>query len=122
MLCLQFSANLRPGACIEDSLADAALLFNMPEFAEQLRSGNIKLPAYESLARAKLRLDVLTILYQRILDVAHCVVRFLLIDASPQIGRNFLLVREDSFFLPVEARDNPDLLCQLDVSDNFRTI
>ena len=49
---------------------------------------------------ARLRLDMLSVVYQQRYFLRSNVVRYLLIDSSPQLGFNFLCTIEDVFVIP----------------------
>ena len=64
------------------------------EGCQAIADGRIQLPSRAVLIRARAKLDVLNMYWQRRLNATSCYVRHLSIDASPQVRRNFLCTRE----------------------------
>ena len=89
---LQFSANLRPGASVSTSLSDAAsiLLGRNNPVVQELRTDTLApLPSLNLMRMARVKLDMMSILFERRLFLRYRFVRYLLIDSSPQLGFNF---------------------------------
>ena len=101
--CLQFSAYLKPGATVRGALAAAAPILQGPEgdrVAQQLRDGETPVPSIDLMRMARLRLDFMSIMFERQLFMQFQYRRYILVDSSPQLGFNFLCCREDRVRFP----------------------
>jgi hypothetical protein len=100
--CLKFASNLKASADICTALADACEVLFGPRsgMVDALRKKEYRLPSISLLRVARVRLDLMSILFQRQLFFRYTHVRYLLIDSSLQVGFNILCVREDRFAIP----------------------
>ena len=116
---LQLAALLKPSATLRDAVAAAA-----PLVASLAASGvalpplvllsERPLPSLDLMRRSRIRLDLMSMMFQRQLFLKHKFLRYLVVDASPQLGMQFLCMREDRILLPqgdfsVELRHALDL-------------
>ena len=103
---LELAANLRPTAKIGDALAASAeIFFGAPAvgFKKKLRDGVVPLPSLNTMKIARLKLDLLSMIWQQKLFVRFDYLIYSLIDSSPQLGYNFLVVIEDQVRVPWAA-------------------
>ena len=70
---------------------------------QQIESKEVFIPRRKSLSLHRQKLDLAEMLWQREISRRCVIVRFLSAEASPQIGSNYLGVREDSLVLPRPA-------------------
>ena len=61
----------------------------------ELRAGRHTLPSPDTLRMARLRLDMLSIMFERQVFMQYAYFRYIWIDGSPQLGWNWLVMRED---------------------------
>ena len=124
ILCLRLASSLRPSVCLGEGLADSARLFFGPDgeaFAQQLESGQLPLPGLGCMRQARLRLDLVNILFQRFLFTISYCIRFFLVDSSPQLGRNYLCVREELVRYPREMMHLPEVRAAFNLNDGFES-
>ena len=125
ILCLQLALTLRPGVPLAECLAAAVMLLVTQPDAVQLRkdllSGAIPLPSVGMLRQARVRLDLMNIMFQRSLLRAFWFIRFISVDSSPQLGRNFLCMREDRIRFNRADMYNVEALLNYDYNANFET-
>ena len=124
LLCLRFAMSLKPGAFLKVAVADAVRLIHGNEggaLAEQIESGELALPGLDLMRQARLRIDLLCMLYQRVLNVIWYYIRFVYVDSSPQLGRNYLCVREDRVRFPRALMYNAELRAHYDLNEGFET-
>ena len=103
---LKFASRLRPSVSIGKALADAADMFFGAEsrpMQRDLRDGVVPLPSVGTFRMARVKLDILPIMYERQLLVEWRYLRYFQVDSSPQLGFNFLCCREDRLRFPVVA-------------------
>ena len=80
------------------------------DLAKEISDRQYALPGYSLLRMARIRLDVMSMLFERQLFIWWRYRRYIMPDGSPQLGYNFLCVREDRVrfprleTLPAEAR------------------
>jgi hypothetical protein len=66
----------------------------------KIKSGNLRLPSYDLLRRASLKLDLFDMLWQQhVISISH-VVSINYLDASPQGGYNYLVSKCDELVFP----------------------
>lgn len=70
------------------------------EVCQGIAARQIRLPGRSVLMRARNKIDILMMYYQRKLNHESDYVRHLAVDASPQVRHNFLCMRERSFKVP----------------------
>ena len=70
---------------------------------------------------SRVRLDVMAILYERMLAKSFRFTRYILMDSSPQRGYNFLCVREDRVAIPVDQLLSPEMRANFDINSGFQT-
>lgn len=98
LTCLQLASTLKPSSTLQEALAFSCALFfqqDGAELSQDLLSGRISLPKYDFLRCARVRLDMTAILHERAHSMDYACLRFVSLDTSPQLGRNFLCIRED---------------------------
>ena len=96
--CLDLAASLKPNKSLGDVLGSAARIFFGVDgalLAGQLQSNEMPLPQQDVLRTARVRLDQCNLLFQRGINKTYNCLRYLMIDSSPQLGWNFLMVLED---------------------------
>ena len=123
LACLQLSAKMKPTARLDDTLADASRIFFGPEdpLASNLEACHIRLPSLPLLRLSRVRLDVVAILYERMSANMFRFLRYILMDSSPQLGYNFLCVREDRVAIPVPQFMSPEMRANFDINSGFQT-
>ena len=100
---LKLSADLRPGAGLSNVVAGSAVLLfghNANQLALDIRSGKYPLPGGDLIRSSRLRLDIMSVLFQQQRFLSGHYVTYDLLDSSPQLGFNILGVIEDWFFIP----------------------
>ena len=124
LLCLSFCNALRPGAKIEEALADAARLFFGEEgswLASVLENKTLPMPGLNLVRQARIRLDLCSMMFERLLFVTWAYIRYLIIDSSPQLGRNFLCTREDRIRFPRNLLYNSEERSRFDLNSGFES-
>ena len=124
LTCIGLAYCLKPNASLAVVLAWSASLFFGPggaELADDIRSGRIALPSRELLRQARIRLDVLAILFERSLHRQFKFMRYILADASPQLGKNFLCTREERIRYPRAEYSNPQFITTYDLNEGFES-
>ena len=124
LLALAFAASLHGGARLGEALATAALIFlgeGGSELAGMLSNGTLPMPSLSFLRSARVRLDMMSMLYERQLYGGWAFLRYLMVDASPQLGRNYLCGREDRVRLPRDVWHLPEIRARLNLNDCFET-
>lgn len=115
---LQLRHDVKPSVHLPILLAHAAPFFFGREGAacisQELQSSVDLLPSASVLREATIRLDLMDVLWQRKLFQHHDYWRYLGPDGSPQLGWNWLVLREDAFIFPMSEAFTDDALCQLD--------
>ena len=121
---LVLAAGVKPGATIASVLSAASMLFfglAGRQLAADIRSGVIPLPSNELLRQARIRLDLLSILYERKRHKKTKFFRYLLADASSMLGRNFLCIREDRVGYPRDEAENYTFFSTFDLNSGYET-
>jgi hypothetical protein len=121
--CLQLSHCIRPGFSLRDALAASAPILHGAQgnaLAAALESGEHPIPSISLMRAARLRLDFLSIMFERRLFMNFYYRRYLLIDSSPQLGFNMLCVREDRVRFP-RGSFGADFRKAYDLSANFES-
>ena len=122
--CLKFAGNLKPSANISDALADAAEVLSGaddPVVHDILARDSHEVPSLNLLRMARVRLDIMSILFERRLFMKYRYIRYFLVDSSPQLGRNFLCVREDRVAIPRNDFVTMWFRAQFDINSTFET-
>ena len=122
---LDLSSSLKPSAKIEHVLAASSNIFFGEEgrdLQKTLRDGEVPLPCLGTLRVARQKLDFLSMVWQQKLFLRWDLLVYQLLDASPQLGYNFLVVLEDHVRVPKSC--SYDLLrrCALDLNKHWGTI
>lgn len=86
-----------------------------------LESNGLPMPSLGMMRTARVRLDLCNMMFERHLFVKWAFVRYLIVDASPQLGRNFLCCREDRIKFLRELMHEPELLANFDLNSGFET-
>ena len=84
----------------------------------QLQSPLAQLPSYWSLQHARVKLDLLNILYERKLANEWCYLRYIMVDSSPQCGRDYLCCIEERIRLP-KGNFSSQYWCNFDLNSGF---
>lgn len=124
LLVLQFAFDLKPGRSMQDCLANAVrLLFAVgaERLARALESGELPMPSLSLLRAARIRLDLCRILYERKCSECFFYIRHVMVDASPQLGSNYLCVREDRIRISMDIRHKVREQAQIDLNAAFET-
>ena len=122
---LDLSGNLKPGVPVSRALACCCrLLFGAQAnaLAQNIETGVVHSPSRQILRAARLRLDYISILYQQKLFLRSEAVHFLLCDSSPQLGRNFFAIIEDTFAIPAESCLNLRLRVNQELQGNYESM
>ena len=70
---------------------------------------------------ARVRLDILNVLYERLLFLQFEFLRYYNPDSSPQLGLQWLAVCEDRFALPKDTCHDLRQCVGLDLNDHFQS-
>ena len=99
---LKLASSLRPGATLENALADAScILFGSGNAVERdILNKKFYLPSIASLRVARLKLDLFSIMYERRLFLRWDPVFYFMCDSSPQLGSDFLCMIESRILVP----------------------
>ena len=122
---LDFANTLKPSAHVRDGLAAAAAIFFGDEGRDlvvDLRNGKHPMPGARLLRSSRIRLDLMTMRYQQMCFVRFSTLHYMLIDSSPQLGLNFLIVLEDIIKVPEPCTVNLLRRCQLDLNMSWETV
>jgi len=122
---LELASNLKPSAKVNNVLACSADLFfgrDSISFQNQLRSGEIPMPSLAVLRVARLRLDLLSMVWQQKLFLQFDWLIYVLVDASPQLGYDFLVVLEDQIRLPKASVLSLWQRMKLDLNECWHTV
>ena len=95
--CLELATHLRPSAHLKDALAAAVPLIVGPAgsaLANRLRDGTHILPNIDLMRMARVRLDFMSIMFERQLFTQLTFRRYIMVDVSSAAGFNFLCARE----------------------------
>jgi hypothetical protein len=124
LMSLQLASCLKPGAALADALAFAGAFFfgeQAEELSQELHNRDLRVPSIDFLRHARVRLDVCNVMYQRQLSHEWFFVRHVMVDSSPQLGRNYLCVREDRVRFPRSLLYNFGSLATYDLDAAFET-
>ena len=124
LACLRLAASMKPQARLNDVVADAAeILFGSvtKPLQIELRSGQHQMPSEDVLRVARVRLDIMTILFERKLWLRFEYRRYISCDSSPQLGHNFLCVREDRVGIPRDENVGALFRAKYDLNQNFES-
>ncbi len=78
-------------------------------------------PAQHVLRSALLRIDLCGVIFQRSSSEKYVTFRYVLADSSPQLGFNFLCVREDSISIPTNIYADQILRAGYDLNKGYST-
>ena len=101
--CLKFASHLKPSATMSDALADACQVLHGSStniVQEELRAGEFQIPSLDTLRMARLKLDYLSVMSERLVFLRFRYIRYVYLDAFPQMGFNFLCMREERLRIP----------------------
>ena len=102
--CLNLARHLKPSARLADVLSSAGSLLldetDSRQLTDDLRDRTFHLPSIDLLRSARIRLDVLAVIFEQRHFLRQDEIFFLLVDSSPQMGVDFLCVIEDRFLVP----------------------
>lgn len=121
--CLKFASNLKPSVDVRDVLEDALEVMFGPtcKFMQSIRDPSWRVPGLKLLRTSRVRLDMVAILYERQLQQKFKHLRYLLIDSSPQLGFNFLCIREDRIRIPKGVASDIHKRVDFDINSGFET-
>jgi hypothetical protein len=122
---LRLHSRLKGQSSLSNVISDsAALIFGHLE-SQPLRlaltDGSIKLPSWNLMLDARVRLDILNVLYERLLFLQFEFLRYYNPDSSPQLGLQWLAVCEDRFALPKDTCHDLLQYVGLDLNDHFQS-
>jgi len=124
LLILIISSDLRAGADLPTVFSNM-VRFLLGEPGEQLARDIVAkvfpLPTWESLRDSRLRLDLFSQLFERHDFLQFYFLRYLLIDGTSLLGRQFLLVREDRIRCPKAAQYDATIRAAVDYQMAFET-
>ena len=126
LLCLQLASCVRPGVSFSETLACAARMFFGSEgewLANLLESSDSSLPMPSACfsRSCRIRLDLCNVHFERLLPSKYFFLRYLSVDSSPQLGRNYLCAREDRFRFPIAMEFDMQARSQYDLNVAFET-
>jgi len=124
LACLRLASNLKAPSALAEAVSDAAdVLFgdSTSDLAREVREGQHALPKVAVLRRARVKLDIFSIMFERRLWLHFEYRRYLYLDASPQLGYNFLCGREDRIGIPRDEMLNSHFRSAYDINSNFET-
>jgi hypothetical protein len=85
------------------------------------KGSELRLPSLGLLRASRVRLDLLSITYERKLFLRYRYARYILVDSSPQLGTNFLICREDRIGFAREEFCCNVVRSQININDRFST-
>ena len=121
---LMLAFTLKPSVTLAEGLAASAFVFFGVEgrrLSEEIRQGVIPLPSIELLRKARIRLDLLAILYERTINATKKHMRYIMVDASKQLGRHYICMREERVTYPCSEYGNPDFILTHDLQTAFHS-
>lgn len=103
-----------------------SLEFALPQeeherMVEDLEAGRWRIPVRHSVARWQVRLDIMTMSWEREVSARNFILRYLIPDSSPQGGYNFFCCREDQICVP-RSLAAPERRVACDVGTIFRRL
>jgi len=122
---MDLAEKLKPSATMNDTLSTCAMLFfgdGGTTLASKLSAGAIPLPTASTLKMARLKLDMLSMIFQQKLFLRFDFLIYQLIDSSPQLGFNFLITVEDQIRIPWPATWDLARRAALDLNEHFVTL
>ena len=121
--CLKFASHLKPSVDLRDVLEDALEVMFGPncKFVQSIRDPTWRVPGMHLLRASRVRLDLMAILYERQQQQKFKHLRYLLIDSSPQLGFNFLCIREDRINIPKDVAADIHKRADFDINSGFET-
>ena len=121
---LQLSRSLKSPHNMRDALADAAGILlggGSGLLQTELRDGGIAVPSPDVLRMSKLRLDMMSMMFERRLFLKLEYRRYLYTDSSPQLGFNFLCCREDRIGIPRADNLGAEFRAGYDININYES-
>jgi len=91
------------------------------DLARDVAEGLMPLPTLDYFRQARLKLDMMSILFERQLHVRWVFWRYLLIDASPQFGHDYLIITEDRFRFPRSAALDSVSQAKVNLNQSYET-
>ena len=91
------------------------------ELANDIIRGAVPVPSPNVLRCALLRIDLCDVIFQRSNSEKYVTFKYFLVDSSPQLGFNFLCVREDSISIPTAIYADPILRAGYDLNKGYST-
>ena len=85
----------------------------------ELRDNYFSLPSIDILRQARVRLDMMHFIFEQQLWLKILYRRYIMIDSSPQLGFDFLIVREYRIRIPVADALDPLVRQRLNLNDCF---
>jgi len=105
--CLLMAQMIKPSASLSDVLSCAAAMLLPDDASRQvgaaLKEGTCSLPSADVLRMDRCKLDLMSVIWRQMHFLHRNEMFFILVDASPQLGMNFLCVIEESFMVPTET-------------------
>jgi len=122
--CLELASLLKNTADLTSVLCASASIFfgdQASSITDGLRSRKFAMPSLALMRQARLRLDYLSIMWQRREFLRYKSIRYLLCDSSPQLGWNIFGVLEDRVIIPEAATLSLHLYMQLELNEHWES-
>ena len=121
--CLALQRHIKPSSTLADVIIASGNIIlgheDAQELSTMLREKRCHLPGNDVLRSARIRLDLLSVLWEQGAAMDPDEIFFRLCDSSPQMGIDFLCVIEDKFKLPTVASIASWTEPQIDLNDAF---
>ena len=123
LTCLDVAGDLKPGKSLAGTFGKVANLFfgRGNGLSVDLQRGAVPVPSLGLLRTSRVKLDYMDILFQRQLFLKFTYRRYWLVDSSPQLGYDFLCVREDRIRIPRCDDWTVELRALYDINAGFET-
>ena len=123
---LELASHLRPTSNIGSVLASSSSILlgdadGASELNIALRSGRYQLPQEFFFRKARLKLDVLNMVYMQKWFLRFKTLHYMLLDSSPQLGYNFMAVLETIIVIPESCCVNIIQRMRHDLNKNWDT-
>jgi len=122
---LELCSNLKPGADVANVLASSAtIFFGAPgqSLSNRLRAREFALPTAATLRTARLGMDLVSLRFQQRHFLRYATLIYPLIDASPQLGYNFLGMIEDVIRIPEPQTISLAQRVALDLNESWDSV
>ena len=116
---LEFKSKLRPSVSVNDALVAASPFFFGSEASQVMDIRNVSLPSDARLREATVRLELLSLLFERVEAKLYETWRYLNPDSSPQLGYDWLVTREDAWSFSKESFMGPEDIVGADLNEAY---